>query len=69
MKEFSNLECAKVMAAWDLRHVLMCPNDLNLAHAIEHNPIGNHKNRREDIRNTNQKYGKCEVMMKEKVVK
>ena len=47
----------------------MSPSDLDLAHTIEHNIIGNHEYRREDIRNANRIYGKSEAMLKGKVVK
>ena len=69
MKEFSNLDFARAKAAQDVQHILMCPSDLDLAHAIEHNIIGNHEYRREDIRNANRIYDKSEAMLKGKVVK
>lgn len=47
----------------------MCPRNLDLAHAIEHNIIGNHEYRREDITNANRIYGRSEAMLKGKVVK
>ena len=66
MKEFSKLECARAKAARNLQHVLMCPSDLDLAHAIKHNIIGNNEYRREDIVNANRIFGKSEAMLKEK---
>ena len=69
MKEFAKLECARAKAACNLQHVSMFPNNLNLAHAIKHNIIGNHKYRREDIVNVNRIFSKSEAMLNGKVVK
>ena len=68
-KEYSTLECKRVEKVQDLQHLLGCPSDLDLAHAIEHNVIGNNNYSRKDVRIATKIFGKDQVGLKSKSVK
>ena len=68
-KEYSTLECARANRVRDLQHLLGCPSDLDLAHAIEHNVIGNNSYSRKDVRIATKIYGKDHIALRSKSVK
>ena len=40
-KELFNLECTKAKAVQELSHMLICPNDTDICHAVDQNILGN----------------------------
>jgi hypothetical protein len=66
---FSAIDCRRAAKVRDLQEILACPNDNDLANAIEHNVIGNNPFTRRDVRIAKKIFGPDVPAMKGKTVK
>jgi hypothetical protein len=66
---FSAIDCRRAAKVRDLQEALACPNDFDLANAIEHNVIGNNPFTRRDVRIAKKIFGPDVPAMKGKTVK
>jgi hypothetical protein len=66
---FSAIDCRRAVKVRELQEVLACPNDVDLANAVEHNVIGNNPFTRRDIRIAKKIFRPDVPAMKGKTVK
>ncbi len=66
---YSNLECVRAKAMRELQHQLLGPSDADLAHAIEHNIIGDNNFTRKDVANAKHMFGPSQLSHKGKTRK
>jgi hypothetical protein len=66
---FSAIDCRRAAKVCNLQKVLACPNDIDLANAVEHNIIGNNPFTRRDICIAKKIFGPDVPAMKGKTVK
>ena len=69
MKYFSYSEVTRANAAHKLQNILLCPNDEDLNHAIEHNIIGHNNLKAKDVNIAKKLRGTSEQLLKGKTPK
>ena len=68
-QHFSALDCTCAKSLRKLQHIMACPSNYDLAHAIEHNMIGNNAYTQCDVKNSRTIFGPSVPGLKGKTVK
>jgi hypothetical protein len=66
---FSAIDCRRAAKVRELQEILVCPSDIDLANAVEHNVIGNNPFTRRDIRIVRKIFGPDVPAMKGETVR
>ena len=69
MKHFSPLEVTRASAVRKLQHMLLCPSDQDLKHAIDNNIIGHNNLKAKDVNIAKKLWGTSEPLLKGKTPK
>ena len=67
--KYSDIDYRRAVKIWELQEALACPSDIDLAHAIDHNVIGNTPFTRRDVRIAKAIFGPSIAGLKGKTVK
>ena len=69
LKDFLNLKCTRAKTVGELQYMLLCSNNDDLSHNVDHNIIGNNEFWQIDVRNAKKIYGPSESSLEGKSIK